>query len=48
VAQHSRCNDADLVAHVGEIDARRLYARFAVSSMFAYCTELLHLSEHES
>jgi len=37
--------EADLVAHIGEVDERKLYARFAYPSMFAYCTEKLHLSE---
>jgi hypothetical protein len=36
------------VAHIGEVDARRLYAREATTSMFAYCLERLHLSEHEA
>ena len=27
----SRCDEADLVAHIGEIDSRRLYAREACS-----------------
>jgi 5-methylcytosine-specific restriction endonuclease McrA len=44
----SRCAEADLVAHIGEVDARRLYAREASPSMFAYCTEVLHLSEAEA
>jgi 5-methylcytosine-specific restriction endonuclease McrA len=44
----SRHAEADLVAHVGEADARRLYAREASPSMFAYCTEVLHLSEAEA
>ena len=44
----SRRVEADLVAHVGEVDARRLYAREASPSMFAYCTEVLHLSEFEA
>ena len=44
----SRRTEADLVAHVGEADARRLYAREASPSMFAYCTEVLHLSEAEA
>ena len=44
----SRRTEADLVAHVGEVDARRLYAREASPSMFAYCTEVLHLSEAEA
>src|SRR3972149_5144292 len=40
--------ESDLVAHIGEVDERRLYAREAASSMFVYCTEVLHLSEHEA
>ena len=44
----SRCTEADLVAYVGEVDARRLYAREATPSMFVYCTERLHLSEAEA
>jgi 5-methylcytosine-specific restriction endonuclease McrA len=46
--RQSRRVEADLVAHVGEVDARRLYAREASPSMFAYCTEVLHLSEAEA
>ena len=44
----SRCKEADLVAHIGEVDKRRLYAREAAPSMFSYCTRVLHLSEAES
>ncbi|HYN01849.1 MAG TPA: HNH endonuclease signature motif containing protein [Vicinamibacteria bacterium] len=44
----SRSDEADLVAHIGEVDRRRLYAREASPSMFAYCTEVLHLSEAEA
>jgi hypothetical protein len=44
----SRHTEADLVAHIGEVDARRLYAREATPSMFVYCTERLHLSEGEA
>ena len=36
------------MAHIGEVDGRRLYAREASPSMFAYCTEVLHLSEAEA
>ena len=46
--RQSRHNEADLVAHIGEVDERRLYAREASPSMFAYCTEVLHLSEAEA
>ena len=46
--RQSRRVEADLVAHIGEVDERRLYAREAAPSMFAYCTEVLHLSEAEA
>jgi hypothetical protein len=46
--RQSRRVEADLVAHIGEVDARRLFAREAVPSMFAYCTQVLHLSEFEA
>jgi hypothetical protein len=45
---HSRRAEADIVADIGEVDARKLYAREAFPSMFAYCTEALHLSEAEA
>jgi hypothetical protein len=44
----SRRVEADLVAHIGEVDERRLFARQAFPSMFAYCTEHLHLSDAEA
>jgi len=44
----SRRVEMDLVAHIAEVDQRRLYAREACSSMFSYCTERLHLSEAEA
>ncbi len=40
--------EADLVAHIGEVDDRRLFARQAFPSMFVYCTQALHLSEAEA
>ena len=46
--QQSRRVEADLIAHIGEVDDRRLYAREACSSMFSYCTDVLHLSEPEA
>src|SRR5262249_40523706 len=42
--RQSRRVEADLAAHIGEVDARRLYASEAAPSMFAYCREVLHLS----
>ena len=44
----SRCTEADLVAHIGEVDRRRLYARSASPSMFRYCIHVLQLSEPEA
>jgi len=46
--QKSRSVEPGLVAHIGEVDERKLYARKGSSSMFAYCTEVLHLSEAEA
>src|SRR5262245_47215063 len=46
--RQSRRLEAPLVAHIGEVHARHLYARYAASSMFSYCTTVLHLSEGEA
>ena len=48
ITRDSRCVEAELVAHIAEVDSRRLYAREGCSSMFAYCVEVLHLSEPET
>jgi 5-methylcytosine-specific restriction endonuclease McrA len=48
LASRSNRLEADLVAHIGEVDERRLFARFAFPSMFAYCTQSLHLSEADA
>ena len=48
LVSHSRRVEVDLVAHIGEVERRRLYAREASPSMFAYCRERLHLSEAEA
>ena len=37
---------ARLIAALGELDARRLYLSEGCSSLFTYCTQVLHLSEH--
>ena len=39
---------AQLVAHLAELDARRLYLGAGFSSLFAYCCEVLRLSERET
>jgi hypothetical protein len=46
--QGSRHLESELVAHIGEVDERKLYASKASSSMFSYCIEVLHLSEPEA
>jgi len=35
-----------LIVHLAELDARRLYLAEGCSSLFVYCTQVLHLSEH--
>ena len=40
-----RTLEAELVAHLGEVDARRLYLEQACSSMFNYCVHVLHFAE---
>src|SRR5687768_13020059 len=37
---------ARLIASLAELDARRLYLGEGFPSLFAYCTEAPHLSEH--
>jgi 5-methylcytosine-specific restriction endonuclease McrA len=37
---------AHLIASLMEVDARRLYLGEGCSSLFTYCTQVLHLSEH--
>ncbi len=46
--RQSRRVEADLVAHIAELEVRRLYVREAAPSMFVYCTSVLHLSEAEA
>ena len=48
ILTQSRRVERELIAHVAEVDERRLYAREAFPSMFAYCTGALHLSEAEA
>jgi len=40
-----RANTATLLAHLAEVDARRLYVPAGYSSMHSYCVEELRLSE---
>ena len=41
-----RLATARLIAALGELDARRLYLGEGCSSLFTFCTQVLHLSEH--
>lgn len=45
-ARDERFATAQLIALLMELDARRLYLGEGCSSLFTYCTQLLHLSEH--
>jgi hypothetical protein len=45
-ANHERAATARLIALLGELDTRRLYLGEGCSSLFTYCTQVLHLSEH--
>jgi hypothetical protein len=46
LAADERQATALLIAHLAELDARRLYLAEGYSSVFTYCTQVLHLSEH--
>jgi hypothetical protein len=45
-AGRERHATARLVALLAELDARRLYLEAECASLFTYCTDVLHLSEH--
>ena len=47
-AHQERGATAQLIAAIAELDARRLYLGEGCSSLFTYCTQILHLSEHEA
>ena len=40
-----RVVEADILTHLGEVDARRLYLAESCPSMFRFCTDVLHFSE---
>ncbi len=46
LAAEERQATALLIAHLAELDARRLYLAEGYSSLFTYCTQVLRLSEH--
>ena len=45
LVQRDNQQEAELIAHLGEVDARRLYLEQACSSMFKYCVDVLHFAE---
>ncbi|MCP4902282.1 MAG: hypothetical protein GY906_35395, partial [bacterium] len=45
--KNSRHVEAELIAHLAEVDLRRLYARTS-SSLYSYSTSVLHMSEYEA
>src|SRR5262245_1456651 len=45
-AGNERRTTAELLALLGEVDERKLYLGEGCSSLFKYCTQVLHLSEH--
>lgn len=48
LAAATRASTADLVAALAELDKRRLYLALGYSSLFAYCTSRLRLTEGEA
>src|SRR4051812_44926572 len=46
LAATERHATARLITALGEVDARRAYLAEGCSSLFTYCTQVLHLSEH--
>ena len=46
LAAQQRQATAELVAHLAELDARKLHLARGYGSLFSYCTQALRLSEH--
>jgi hypothetical protein len=46
LAANEREATAHLIASLAELDARKLYLSEGYSSLFTYCVQVLHLSEH--
>ena len=46
LAERERHSTARVIAALMELDARKLYLREGCRSLFTYCTEALHFSEH--
>jgi len=43
-----RTNTAEVLAHIAELDSRRLYAPAGFPSMYAYCVHVFHMTEDEA
>ena len=48
LGQGARATTAGLVAHLAEMERRQLHLAAGFPSLFAYCTEVLRLSEYEA
>jgi hypothetical protein len=46
LVQREREATVTLIAHLAEVEKRKLYLAEGYGSMFQYCTRVLHLSEH--
>jgi len=46
LAGQERSATSELVAHLAELDARKLYLGEGYASLFGYCTDALRLAEH--
>src|SRR5258705_6652195 len=45
LVQRGNTVEAELLDHLGEVDARQLYLEEGCSSMFTYCQRVLHFAE---
>lgn len=45
LVHRERITETELLVHLAEVDARRLYQEEACSSMFSYCVRVLHFAE---
>ena len=46
LAGGERVASVELIGHLSELDVRDAYLGYGVRSLYRYCTEILHLSEH--
>ncbi|MFI4945136.1 MAG: HNH endonuclease [Burkholderiales bacterium] len=46
LSQRERAATVELLVHLAELDARKLYLSQGFSSLFSYCTQVLQCSEH--